>query len=220
MTFIELVREVSRRVGLQGTGPASVDISSYETQLVKAVQDAWSWVQLYRTDWRWMRASKSFLTVADKDVYSTQDVFGVNPRLRSWLTGTFYIESNGQKSPLTYIDYDEFIYRHINDNNSKKPHEFTIRPYDNALVFVTPDDVYTIYCDYQKTPQELVNTTDTPEMPSRFHRLIIFIALDLYASEISFAEIQSRFSLEAAKMFGALLREQNPRTKLKVRGIA
>ena len=220
MNFIQLVQETARHVGLQGTGPASVDINTYETQIIKAVQDAWRIIQTYRTKWDWMRDNTNFLMTIGQEIYTPTDVLGLSPRLRSWLEDTFYIEEDGQRASLRYVHYDEYNYRYMNDEVSRRPYEFTIRPWDRALQFAKPDKAYTIICDYQKTPQELVAETDIPEFAEHFHILIVFKALELYGAAISFQEITSMYGVEAAKMWGSLMREHNPRTRLKVRGIA
>lgn len=220
MNFIQLVQETSRRVGIQGVGPSAVDVSSYETQIVKAVQDGWMEIQRMRPTWRWMREHKDFLLTTGKTTYTTSDIFGTSPRLRNWHKETFYITKSGKKSVLLYYDYDYYVYRHINDSVNKQPYEFTIRPQDNALIFESPDMAYTISCDYQKTPQRLVNETDIPEMPTWFHELIIYKALELYGAGVSFNEINTEYGGHYSILMGQLMREQNPRVKLKVRGIA
>lgn len=221
MNFIQLVQGVNNRIGIQGTGPSSVDITSYEAQIVNAVKDAWLDIQDYRDQWKWMRDSKSFIMTTGKTSYTPSEIFGPSNRLRNWHKDTFYIqESGGIKQPLAFVDYDVYTHRHINDSVSKKPHEYTIRPWDNTLLFQSPDMAYTILCEYQKTPQELSASADVPEMPSHFHIAIMYKALDDYGAAMSFNEIQQKFNLKYVQALGGILREQLPSVKLKVRGIA
>lgn len=220
MNFITLVQETRNRVGIQGIGPSSVDTNTYEAQIVSAVEDSWLDIQNYRPNWKWMRESEDFLVSQGVTDYTPTDVFGPNDRLRYWLKDTFYITVDSNKSILRHVDYDNYVRRHNNDTVEKVFYEFTIRPQDNALIFPLPDQFYTIDCDYQKTPQEFTADADIPEMPPYFHKAIIYGAVSTYAASIEFYSVSDKFEAKRVEILGGLMREQNPREKLKVSGIA
>jgi len=220
MNFINLVQETRNRVGIQGVGPSSIDTTTYEAQVVSAVKDSWLNIQNLRPVWKWMRDTKSFLISQGVSEYTPLTIFGPNHRHRTWLKDTFYITSNGNKSSLRYVDYDVYINRYINNIVEGPFYEFTIRPYDNALLFPLPDEAYSIDCDYQKSPQELTTDSAVPELPGYFHMAIVYGAVQLYAAAIGFLEVYDEFSTQHAIVLGNLMREQNPRERLKVRGIA
>lgn len=220
MNYITLVQETRKRVGIQGSGPSAVTVDGYESQIVAAVKDSWETIQNYRPKWKWMRAEKSFLMTIGKSTYTLSEIFGPSYRHKIWLEDTLYFMKDSKNIPLTYVDFDTFRLRYLNTPPNGVLNEFTIRPYDNALVFTPPDVAYTVTACYQKSPQILTNDSDTPEMPTYFHNLIMYGALENYGYSISYHDVGQFYGIKYAKLMSDLLRDQNPREKLKVRGIA
>lgn len=212
MNFLEMVRAVRKRAKLQGTGPDSVDTTGEEAGLVLAVHDAWIDIQNMRKFWMWMRTERQFLMVVGKSTYTTTESLGPNPRLGKWLVDTFYITVNNKKSKLRYLPYDIYKDRHINDSGNTLPHEFTIRPSDDALIFPSPNVVYTISCEYQKSAQELTTNTEVPELPTRFHWVIVYKALEEYGASIGYFELQTKYDEKYFDAIQELLASQNPAT--------
>lgn len=227
MDFIGLARAVRSRSGLQGTGPSSVTTASgVELLLVQTIQDAWLDIQNYevpvsRICWSWMRASASFFTVSGTNTYTLSDIFNPNYRFKKWMNDTMYVTVDGQRSIVRYMDYDKFNYKYANDTSTGKIQNFTIRPSDSAIMFNNPDSNYLIEIDYQKSPQELVNDTDTPELPTHYHILIVYMALEKFAATYSGEASQfQQYSFESVKLLGSLLRSQMPKAKVKPRSLA
>jgi hypothetical protein len=221
MNFLELVKAVRSRVGMQGTGPSSVtSATSAELDLVNAVSDAWVDIQLFRKDWKWMRDTTNFLLSVGTTTYTISDIFGPNDRHSHWLLGTFYILIDGKKRPLRFVEYDKYVYTHRDDSDSYQPSEFTVRSWDEALIFPSPNNTYTIYADYQKSPQELTSNTDEPELPNQFHRLIMYAAIEKYSVVIVTPELFNQYSVQYATMMGQLMRSQLESKQIYPSGLA
>jgi len=220
MTFLELVRAVRSRVGMQGSGPTGVTTATTaEMDLVNAVSDAWIDLQLFRNEeWRWMRNTTSFNMVAGTNTYTESTIFPVNSRLSYWRKDTCYAMVNGKKIPVYPIEYDTFIYRTNNDTSTRYPYIFTVRPWDNALLFNTPNDTYTIYIDYQKTPQQLVANGDIPELPTRFHLAIVYAAVEKYDAIIGTTSYD-QYAQQHAIILGQIMRNQLDKKTVITRGI-
>lgn len=215
-----MAQKVRQLVGLQGTGPSSVDAPGAEGLFLTNVQNAWEDIQNYRADWKWMRENKTFSLVVGTTTYTPATIFGPVNRFKSWYKDSFYILVDGKKKPLWHYDYDYFKYLHINDSTNTTPSGFTIRPKDYALQFSLPDSTYLIDCDYKKSNQSLTLATDVPELPADYHMLIVYEAASRYALTIALGHVYDQYAQKAADMMGNLLREQNPQKLFKVRGIA
>lgn len=223
MTYIELVRAVRGRSGVQGTGPASISSASgAELDLVNATSDAWMDLQNYRDDWRWLRDEKSFLISPSSQTYTPAQIFVTPPiRHKRWLKEKMaYCGTEGSLGYIPYIPYDYFQHLELNNIVGKKPAYYTVRESDNALVFPKLDQQYTFKINYQKSPQVLSAGTDVPELPEYFHLLIVYAAIEKYSVVISSPEVYQKYSYDHAKLMGALMRDQLPKKILRVGGIA
>lgn len=221
MTFIQLVSAVRSRMGIQGSGPTDVSsATAVELDIVESVQDTWNDIQSYRQDWKWMKASDSFNTVAATKVYSAETILGYPYRLRKWDKDTFYATINSKHSKLTYYDYDKFIYLHQDETSGNQPAIFTIRPWDSAIIINYPDAAYPISLNYWKSAQSLSVNSDTPELPSHFHRLIMYGATANYAASIGEISLEHEYTNKYNIMLGELLRDQCPAKTVKQRPIA
>lgn len=220
MTYIELARDVRGKVGMQGTGPASVNASGAELDIVNSVRDAWIDIQNSRPNWRWMRTRVEFFTTASQTTYELSDIFVGANRFKYWRKDTIYVTIDGQKKPVRYLDYDTFVFKYNNETVPKAISEYTIRPEDDALIFNLPDAIYSIIIDYQKSPQILATDGEEPELPEYYHLLISYKATEKYCAVISAPEIYQQYSQDYARMWGEVTRTHLPKIVMKVRGIA
>lgn len=219
MNFIQIARETRKRSGMQGTGPSSVSATGYESAIVAYVQDAWEDIQREREWWRWMRSEIMFLTTAGKKEYTLEEIFGPSYRFNRWHKDTLYIKVDDKWSKLYFLEYDNFIASTQNQVNETKPFRYTIRPEDSAIVIESPAEVYTLKVDYQKSIQELENDSDVPEMPSQFHKLIVYGATMKYAEELGRQGKFNSYSVNYTRLLYVLMRNQLPKEYLKMRPI-
>jgi hypothetical protein len=222
MNYIELARAVRSRAGVQGTGPASISgASGAEADIIQAVSDAWLDIQNYRTDWKWMHDTKSFLLSADTTVYTPTTIFSTSShRLGKWIKeAPAYLGVSGTYGMIPYIHPDRFEFLEINNTVGGAPVYYTIRINDNALVFPKPNAQYAFKITYQKSPQTLTSASDVPEMPAHFHLLIVYAALEKYSVSIGAPEVYQKYSYDYARLLGSLMRDQLPKKALSVGGI-
>lgn len=220
MQFITMAQEVRKRVGLQGTGPSSVDATGAEGLMISLVKDTWNDIQNKREQWKWMRSSKTSNLSVGVTEYTPLTIFGPNNRFKSWYKDTLYITKDSKKHWIPFMEYDAFIYKNINNITNNPVSEFTIRPYDYALIINPPDQMYVFEIGYKKSNQVLTLATDVPEMPSDYHDLIVYETVARYSLSIGMAHIYQEYTQKAEDLWGDLYREQNPKRLFKVRGIA
>ena len=222
MTFIELVRAVRSRIGMQGTGPASIaGAIGAEVDLVNVVSDAYTDIQNSREDWVWLRDQKTFSTITGTNTYNPTSIFMTGShRLGRWLKNTLYYLDGTTKNKIShFLDYDTFVEEFANEAVNTKLSTFTIRPQDDALIFNKPDNVYSVTIDYLKRPQILTTDADVPEMPSHFHLVIVYEAIAKYCAAVSSPELYDKYAYDHAKLYGALQRRYLPKKTIEIIGI-
>lgn len=221
MNYLEICQAVRSRIGLHGTGPSTVvSPTDVEKDIVDAVHDAWVDIQNYRDEWDWMRVTTTFNTVAQKTNYTTVDIAGPSNRVSHFIKDSLYAYKNSKYELLTYLDENLFEYRHINDDDDTAPSEYTINRNDQSIEINSPDAVYPMQVDYYKTPQLLTDNTDTPEMPVRWHLLIVYLAIQKLSSSIASASSGQEFAQAYAVMLGQLMRSQLKKKRVTMRSIA
>lgn len=177
-----------------------------------------------RTRWRWLRGSFTLTTVSGQESYVNTEAidditssgltrFGewrfkdaINlPRIYLQATGT------GGEYWLTYIPWDQYqaIYR-IGGITNSAPSHITISPDNKIHLGPTPDDVYVISGEYEKSAQELTLDADTPEMPSDYHMAIVYLAMEDYGFFNSAEEVLIRGKQKARRMIRRLENNQAP----------
>lgn len=215
-----MAQTVRQLVGLQGLGPSAVDATGAEGMFLVLVRNAWTHIQNSRKYWKWLRTESSFNTAIGTTTYTITTIFSPTNRFKRWYKDTFMIRVDGQKSSMRYLDYDYFMWKYANADDNGVPFEFTIRPRDSAIIIAPPDKVYTIYADYHKTNQTLSLATDTPEVPSDYHMLIVYEAVNRYAISVGMTSLYQEYKQLYNELWGDLLRDQNPKSLFKVRSIA
>ena len=188
MTFLELCQRVRQEAGISGTGPADVaNQVGINKKLVDWTQMAWDDIQAKHTDWLWMRGYFSFDTTAGQDNYTYISANIDAGTFRSWDRTSFkcYKTADGVTGEMwmQYMPYQQF--RSLYGRGTQPtgtPVLFTVKPDKSLLLHNIPNDTYTISGEYRKAPSQLVNNTDTPDIPEHFHPIIIYRALMFYAA--------------------------------------
>lgn len=191
MTYLELVQRLAAESGTVAEAQVT-DVASTNARikkLVRWIDSAWRSIQLVH-QWRWMRSDFSGETVIGTRFYSGIDL-GVASRFGSFIhTGdarearfSAYLTATGvsDEGGLEYRDYD-FFYTYLmrGEQTQRRPNFFTIAPDGTLGLHSIPDAVYTVKGPYRKDIQALSANGDIPEMPTRFHDLIVDVALEFY----------------------------------------
>lgn len=178
MTFLQLCQEFRGQAGIAGTGPTTVaDQTGILLRIVNAVADAWLRIQKHPKQWKWMwRYGYDLETIANTPDYV---LTGVDEIFTD--TVTAYKQSLGTSSRFGITFWDWAKYKQVYGNKqvipTGKPSVMTQLPNGNLRFYPKPDAVYVVDFEYLKSPQVLDENTDTPEMPSEFHQLIVFDAM-------------------------------------------
>ena len=124
-----------------------------------------------------------------------------------------YLSSTGVGGEyyLWPMEYDTFLQRYkFGAQTNGQPENFSVDSDGNLVLGPKPDDVYVVRGTFQRGPQTLALDADTPEMPSRFHLLIMYEAMSKYGGNRIAPEAMVRAVSEGGRLRAALERDQLP----------
>lgn len=212
LTFLQLVQRLRRRCRVAGAGPATVLGTNSEeyARLIAWTNEAWIDIQETRQDWRWMRTSCSFTTVAGQATYSYATDIALTD-FGNWTQDTWrnYDSSVGTKSEI-FMEYrhygdwrDAYQFGALRDTRSR-PFVVTICPDMSIGIGPTPDAGYTVTGDYYRSPSELSLDADVPAIPTRFSMLIVYRAMMFYGMSEAANEVYQEGQIEFERMMRRL----------------
>lgn len=189
-TYKELSQDVARESGtFTGVVPAAV--TSQTGRLLKLVNwtaDAWVMIQNLHSAWRWMRQEFDLtktITISGTARY-TPAAWSITD-LAEWINEdglvTIYksstgVSDEGEINHISWADY-RYLYGRGTQTNSR-PIRWSVSPDDNEFCLgPKPDAVYVVNGEYRQTAQVLAANDDTPNMPSRFHKMVTWRAVML-----------------------------------------
>lgn len=193
-TFLELAQECRSLSGINGTGPTDVTTAvGIELKIVNYVKHAWNDIQAHPKRWKWMWGDylpvggNPLQTIATNSDYVLTDVDEILVKtFRSYLTAS----GVSDRQRMTYSDYEKFQRSFgIVSGTDNRPIRSTRLPTGNLRLYPTPNDIYSIEFEFIKTPQILAANDDVPEMPVRFHELIVYEALKRFGKAHDAPEI-------------------------------
>lgn len=213
-TYLVICQDLARECGVAGGASASPNPTAVTGQVgelkrvVNYVEQAWTEIQNRHPNWRWMRRAFTVTTSSGDDSYAFGDVTDVDAsavidRFAHWRVTApddppkSYLSSAGVATEqwLNWASWDWFkrIYR-IGTQNNSEPAHIAIDPQNNLVLGPKPNGAYVITGDFQRGAQILAANGDTPDMPARYHDLIMYTAMKKYALFHGAPEL-----LEAAK---------------------
>lgn len=225
MTYLELCQRLRQETRYGSSGPTAVTgQTGLHLDCVNWIAD--SYVQLQnRTVWRWLRKQFTLTTTASDATYAFGDCTDVSTasaisRFKAWLVDDpanpphCYLQSAGAgtETVMSYIPYEAFRYMYeLGTHAEGQPTHISVDPADNIVVGPTPDDVYVITGEYHRSAQVLAANGDTPEMPSDYHMLIVYTAMeDMGFAEVA-EEILQRSNVKRRRLLRQLETVQAPR---------
>lgn len=179
MNFLQLTNDFIIESGACDQVGSVVNQLDEQAQAVIWVRDAWIEIQRNRL-WRFRWAEDSFDTVADQGTYTLTNL--VRSADDDFSMDKFIVD--GDVLPLIHRTYD-FIKAKVRSSpvETGKPRFVALRPDDSIVVYPTPDAAYTINYEYFSAPVELLTDTDSPTLNPKFHKVIVWKALEQYARE-------------------------------------
>lgn len=187
-TYLELVQDLARESGT--VSPSSITSVVGQTgrieKLVYWVRKAYIDLQNDRLgQWHWMYAEAADKSITSGTGCYTGASFGLT-RFGNWVVDadnlmpvSIYLPATGlsDEGALRQIDWPTWYTKYgRGEQTHNRPTEYAISPSNEICFGPIPDDTYTLRFPYYKSPQELTANADTPEMPSRFHDLITYMA--------------------------------------------
>lgn len=191
-TFLELCQRFARDARVGGTGPsATASQTGQNFNLVSWVVGAWLDIQNLHEDWKFLKLSASFTTVAGTALYtlgSGSGTVGVTAAAHGrWLRHSFrcYLTATGtdDEQELTHRDYYAWKNQWLlgpNRNQRSRPYEFTIDDAQSIGLGPVPAAGYTITGDYYRQPVILAADADEPAIDRAFRLVIVGKALMKY----------------------------------------
>lgn len=213
-TFIQLAQRLSTECGVSTTPPSTVIGATGEwSRLTKWVAQAWVDIQEHHPDWSWMLKRSSFDTTPLQGTYTPLQA-GISD-LADWRQNSFraYLTSAGVGTEITipFTAYERFYNDYLLGARKlvfSRPVEYTVGPGKSLLLGLAPDNIYTVGFEYFKAPVELVADADVPDMPSRFHMLIVYKAMMSYGAFEAANEVYQRGEKEYRSMMNKLELDQ------------
>ncbi len=189
-TFLELCEKVARESGGSGRAPPAVTgQTGRQLQIVEWVKTAWTLIQNLQSNWSFLRAEGDGVLIPGAQSYTGEsfslDRFGeFMGDYGSYRPVTIYDSTVGRQdeNALRLISYETWKRRwDMGVHDQSRPTEYTVGP-DQELKFgSSPDKAYALRLEYRKAPQVLANNADEPDMPARFHDVIVWRAIMLMA---------------------------------------
>lgn len=218
MNFLALVQDVARQSGTLAGGVTLASVanpSGRADKIVNFVQSAWEDIQNQR-QWSWLRAGFSHSLLADTTTYTAAS-FDLT-RFGNWFEDadeframTIYDPDIGQsdESELSQIPYEQWKVKYDRrSHDANRPIEWAISPASEFCVGPKPDQTYTLRGEYWKSPQALAENDDTPESPSRYHKAIVWRAMQIAAENDEAVTSLAMANTEYSKLFWNMVNDR------------
>ena len=206
-TYLELCQDMSREVGIPGSGPSSVTPTPEdEADVVRYIKDANTDICSMWFNWDFLWAEHSTTTVASTSTITSPT------DLAQWnIDSVVYSPTSENWQPLTYVGWkqyrEDYKYGTVDTGT---PEFFSVKP-DNVIdMYPTPDAATTLTAEYWKTPTALSVSTDTPVIPTRFQRIIICRGKMYYSEQNDAPEVLASALAEFNDLLGKLEADQLP----------
>jgi hypothetical protein len=196
-TYIDLCKRLRQEVGASGSDSTVVGASGEWKRICDWIAISWNEIQKKHPIWEWMRANKSFNTIANQGEYAYASSPLSLTDFASWRNNSFrlYKDSTDDEQFLDHWSYNDFRDEYLLGSNRttySRPIVVAVSPSKSLLLGSPPDDVYTVVAEYYKTPTTLSADADEPGMPERFHEAIVYRAMIHYGMYEAAQEVVAR----------------------------
>ena len=214
MNYLQLVQRLHSESGRSTAAPTTVTgANDRHARLFNWVADAWRELQGERS-WRWMRTTLDVALTVGQQTYAPADLSA--SRFGRWRpeddTYSPYVYISGSPNamwPMAQWNLDEFRARFIYRTwGNSTPIAWSFDESNQLLIGPGPALAYKLRAEYWKEPSELAADADTPDMPSRFHLMLMWRALQEVAKFDAAPEVLARAEKNHAEMKSRLLLDQ------------
>lgn len=223
MTFVQLAQRLAQECGVvkQGTNavPSTCQNQTGELKrLVDWISQAYIEIQELHPDWSWLMNDFSFTTTYQQQLYTPSQVIPSGDwgtwkidSLRCFTTANNYLD----EQILIPVEFDVFRNQYQYGNmrfTYTRPMSFAIDPPTMGLLLgPIPDNTgWTVLGKYFRQPTTLVNDSDVPLMPPKYHMLVVYKAMISYGYYESAPEVLANGQSQYSKMLAQLEIDQIP----------
>ena len=229
-SYLALCQKLRRECGIAGSGPNTVvGQTGMMEKIVNWVADSYLDIQLRYPNWRWMRSNFTVIASASDDTYPFLDCTddktsaAINRFAQWWANDRLdpfkiYLTSAGVANQgwMNYLPYENFraLYKFGPQQSvTGQPFHVSVDDDDQIVIGPKPNGTYTLQGSYQRGPQILVADANEPDMPGRFHDLIVYYAMERYATHSVAPEVLARAIREGGRIMRALEQSQMPQIR-------
>jgi hypothetical protein len=216
MNKLQLVQRLGIEGGVSGSIATTVGATGEWLRLVTWIDQAWQDVQRANRQWKWMRGTVTFNATQSVNEYAPASAPMSLTNFAEWHRQTFRIYKGTSDDEEFLNDYAYEVFRNTfiygtTRSTEGYPIAITVSPTKSLIVALTPDDTdYFITGDYFTTPSVMTLDADEPDMPERFHIMIVYKALIRYGMYESASEVVQYATAEYDKLFDELEESQAP----------
>lgn len=217
MNFLTACQEASKAAGFQSSID-SVSATGYQGTIVNAVRNKWIQIQSTRTEFEFLRASKTFTISSSTEAYSIATLFSsptISP-VKCWIKDKIIYDY----TQLNFLDYDSYLLRDTSNDERTTPSWFSINPVDNTLYFNKVDASYSITAYYYRTPQVLANNTDVLLCPDAQAYAVVYLAAADIAIDLGNQANYTKNLINGSALLNTMMRCKVPAKSVRRRGIA
>lgn len=219
MNFLQLINRTRVECGVSGAAtPLSTaqGLTGASARIADWVNSAWVDIQTAKEDWQWMREPFEFNTITQQQVYTPAQA-GVSATFANWKRDSFRCSSvganYGDEQLMNYMDWTTFrnLYQYSNMRRTyARPVVVSITPQKDLAFGSIPDQPYVITAEYYRKPTDLSADADEPDIPERFHLMIVYRAMMFYGGYEAAPEVYQRGETEFKRLMNRLDIDQLP----------
>lgn len=178
MNYLQLCNDLLLESGLKDSMATVSNRTDDELKATTWIRDAWLEIQRARL-WDFMYTEGSFLSglsdlITPESLSETQGV--------TFVPNSIVLTYTGVPTALTAIKYKDIKRSRTFTPKTGKPSFFSISPTKEILLYPTSEDAAaTLSFACYSSPVTLVANEDVPSLPSEFHKMIVWKAVECYA---------------------------------------
>jgi len=184
--FLELARDVALLSGAASAPPSVTGQTGRLAKVVAWTAKAWEMIQLANPNWSFLRAEWSGALAPGETGYTPADL-DIVERFGEFIGDggsyrpvTLYDPDIGvdDEGPLEQVSWELWRSRYGRGGQSpSRPAHYAIAPNQGLRFGPAPDRAWLVGGEYRKAPQLLAADEDVPDLPARYHQIIVWKAI-------------------------------------------
>jgi hypothetical protein len=224
MTKLELCQELIAECGISGTMTTTIAQEGELSDVVRWVDKAYEAIQNLHSNWEFLRFDFTFSTSPSIQTYTPSAANATDHakwRVEKDDSFRLYTGSGSNEIYLDFVPWDDFRQEYLFSGTrtvTGRPVKFTIKPDESLMFWPIPDAIYTVTGEYWKKAQKMSTggvsvDAAVPIFPDRFHRAIVFKAMEYFGTSESSPEHFGTGQSGYKAMIATLRQDQLPVTE-------